>query len=135
MQDFKQIITKLTPLADVFTTLKEFAEPVAARDIAVADALGKVLAADINATPRPAQAIALTDGWAVSTADIADATSYATVTLDKNAIYLETCDEMPPGTETVCVVSIWLTSGSILRLMRPRLSTVGVKARPTPYFL
>lgn len=43
--------------------------------------------------------------------------------------------EMPPGTETVCVVSIWLTSGSILRLMRPRLSTVGVKARPTPYFL
>ena len=43
--------------------------------------------------------------------------------------------ETPVLTETVFVVSIWLTSGSIFRLIRPRLSTVGVKANPTPYFL
>ena len=30
---------------------------------------------------------------------------------------------------------IWLTSGSIFMLIRPRPSTVGVNARPTPYFL
>ena len=41
----------------------------------------------------------------------------------------------PVLTEIVCVVSIWLTSGSIFRLIRPRLRTVGVKANPTPYFL
>ena len=33
------------------------------------------------------------------------------------------------------VGSIWLTSGSIFRLITPSPSTVGVKARPTPYFL
>lgn len=128
MQDFKQIITKLTPLADVFTTLKEFAEPVAARDIAVADALGKVLAADINATPRPAQAIALTDGWAVSTADIADATSYATVTLDKNAIYLETGDEMPPGTDAILPPDAVVVRGSSIEAVAGIASGEGVLA-------
>ncbi len=43
--------------------------------------------------------------------------------------------ETPLLTVTVCVVSIWLTSGSIFRLIRPLPSTVGVKASPTPYFL
>ena len=33
------------------------------------------------------------------------------------------------------VVSIWLTSGSIFRLITPSPRTVGVKARPTPNFL
>ena len=33
------------------------------------------------------------------------------------------------------VGSIWLTSGSIFRLITPSPSTVGVKASPTPYFL
>ena len=33
---------------------------------------------------------------------------------------------------TVWLMSSWLTSGSIFRLIRPPLSTVGVKARPTP---
>ena len=45
---------------------------------------------------------------------------------------------MSPGTEvpatvTVWVVSISLTSGLITRLIRPSLSTVGVKDSPTPY--
>ena len=38
-------------------------------------------------------------------------------------------------TVIVVVGSIWLTSGSIFRLITPSPSTVGVKARPTPYFL
>ena len=38
-------------------------------------------------------------------------------------------------TRIAVVGSIWLTSGSILRLITPSPSTVGVKARPTPYFL
>ena len=37
-----------------------------------------------------------------------------------------------PATVTGWLMSSWLTSGSILRLIRPPPSTVGVKARPTP---
>lgn len=101
MQGFKQIITKLTPLADVLTMLKELADPVAARDIAVGDAVGKVLAMEVKATSRPVRAVALTDGWAVSAADVADASGYATVTLGKNSVCVETGDDMPPGTDAV----------------------------------
>jgi molybdopterin biosynthesis enzyme len=128
MQHFKQIIPKLTPLADVFRTLTEFAEPVAARDIAVADALGKVLAADINATPRPARAMALADGWAVSAADIADASGYATVTLGKNAIYLETGDEMPPSTDAILPPDAVVVRGSSIEAVASVASGDGVLA-------
>ena len=38
---------------------------------------------------------------------------------------------MPPVV-TLTVVSIWLTSGRTLRLMRPSLNTVGVKSSLTP---
>ena len=37
-----------------------------------------------------------------------------------------------PAIVTVLLVSIVLTSGLITRLIRPSLSTVGVKDRPTP---
>ena len=40
-----------------------------------------------------------------------------------------------PAICTGLLVSSWLTSGSIFMLIRPPPSTVGVKARPTPYFL
>ena len=44
-------------------------------------------------------------------------------------------DPWPAATATELLTSMVDTSGSILRLIRPRLSTVGVKARPTPYRL
>ena len=37
-----------------------------------------------------------------------------------------------PATVTVLVVSIWLTSGLMTRLISPSRSTVGVNERPTP---
>ena len=40
--------------------------------------------------------------------------------------------EMPADRHRMWLESSWLTSGSIFRLIRPSLSTVGVKARPTP---
>ena len=43
--------------------------------------------------------------------------------------------EMPPAIDTECAGSSWLTFGLITMLIWPSLSTVGVKARPTPYFL
>src|SRR3984957_15689314 len=43
--------------------------------------------------------------------------------------------EMPAAIATEWVGSSWLTFGLMTRLMMPSRSTVGVKARPTPYFL
>src|SRR5579862_3986611 len=42
---------------------------------------------------------------------------------------------IPLLVDTECAGSSWLTFGLITMLIWPLLSTVGVKARPTPYFL
>src|SRR3984885_4162135 len=41
----------------------------------------------------------------------------------------------PPVIDTPWAGSSWLTFGLMMRLIWPSLSTVGVKDRPTPYFL
>lgn len=128
MQGIEQIITKLTPLADVFELLNEFAEPVAAQDIAVGDAVRKVLAADVKAASRPVRAVALTDGWAVSAADVADASSYSAVTLGKNATYVETGDDMPPGTDAVLSPDAVVMRGSSAEAVASVASGDGVLA-------
>lgn len=128
MQGTKQTITNLTPLADVFTTLKESANPVAARDIAIDDAMGKVLAADIKTASRPARAVALTDGWAVSAADVADASSYASIMLGKNSVCLETGDDMPPGTDAVLPSDAVVVHGASVEAVASVASGDGVLA-------
>jgi molybdopterin biosynthesis enzyme len=101
MPDSQQLITKLTPLADVFAMLNARTKPVAPRDVAVADAVGCVLAADVTAATRPARATALTDGWAVTAADVADASGYAPVPLATVPARVETGDELPRGADAV----------------------------------
>lgn len=101
MPNSQQLITKLTPLADVFAMLNARTKPVAPRDVAVADAVGCVLAADVTAATRPARATALTDGWAVTAADVADASGYAPVPLASVPTRVETGDELPRGADAV----------------------------------
>jgi molybdopterin biosynthesis enzyme len=101
MPDSQQLITKLTPLADVFAMLNAMAKNVAPRDVAVVDAVGCVLAADVTAATRPARATALTDGWAVTAADVADASGYAPVPLATVPARVETGDELPRGADAV----------------------------------
>jgi molybdopterin biosynthesis enzyme len=101
MPEPRQVITKLTPLADVFAMLNATAKPVAPRDVAVVDAVGCVLAADVTAATRPARAMALSDGWAVTAADVADASGYAPVPLATVPARVETGDELPRGADAV----------------------------------
>ena len=77
-----QRLSRLTPLTAALACLDGLAQPVAPRDIELAAAAGRVLAADATAaTPVPATAIALRDGWAVQSDVVHDAGSYAPVTL------------------------------------------------------
>src|SRR5258708_35763962 len=69
-------------IGEVGCGLHESTRPVAPREAAVADAEGRVLAADAGVTaPRPAAPVALIDGWAVRADAIADASAYAPVLL------------------------------------------------------
>ena len=61
-----QTISKLTPLADVLLTVDAEVKPVTPRTVEVFAATGRALAADALAPSRPASALALQDGWALS---------------------------------------------------------------------
>ncbi|MGE0279292.1 MAG: molybdopterin-binding protein [Rhizobiaceae bacterium] len=101
MPDSKQIITKLTPLAGALAAFDRLATPVAARDVAIADAADGVLAADVRAANRPTRPTALHDGWAVAAADVADASGYAPVPLPRVPARVEIGDELPSAADAV----------------------------------
>src|ERR1700730_18391410 len=58
-----QRIERLMPLADVLTRIDASVEPVAPRELNVGDALGRTLAADVQAGPHPRVPLALRDGF------------------------------------------------------------------------
>ena len=78
-----QRISSLTPIAQVLARVAALARPVAPREVALADAEGRVLAEDVGVkAPWPAAPTALQDGWAVRAELVADAGPYAPVLLD-----------------------------------------------------
>jgi molybdopterin molybdotransferase len=73
----RQRIARLTPLEQVTRRIAECVTPVAASDIKAAAAMGATLAYDIAvADPRPAEPLALIDGWAVHAELTAHAEAY-----------------------------------------------------------
>ena len=97
-----QRISSLTPIAQVLARVEALAKPVAPREAAVADAEGRVLAADAVATaPRPTGPVALWDGWAVLGDQVADAGPYAPMPLGCVPSWVNAGDMLPAGTDTV----------------------------------
>jgi len=97
-----QRITTLTPIGDVLARVADLARPVAPREVAVADAEGRVLARDIAAAMAwPEAPVALIDGWAVRAERIADAGPYAPVLLDAAPHWVDAGVPLPPQADAV----------------------------------
>jgi molybdopterin molybdotransferase len=97
-----QRIGKLTALADALATIEALARPVEPRDLDIAAAFGRVLAADVHAAAaRPATALALRDGWAVNSGETVDAGSYAPTLLSAPPQRVDAGEPLPPGADAV----------------------------------
>src|SRR5262245_37094007 len=73
-----QRITRLTPLAEGLAAIDALVHPVEPKEVDIGLAAGRILAADIKAPAKsPLVALALRDGWAVSSGETIDAGSYA----------------------------------------------------------
>jgi molybdopterin molybdotransferase len=97
-----QRISGLTPLGDVLARVAALAQLVAPREIVVAEAEGRVLAADVRAaTPWPPAPVALTDGWAVRADAVADAGPYAPMPLSVAPAWVNAGDALPPDGDAV----------------------------------
>jgi molybdopterin biosynthesis enzyme len=124
-----QRIARLTPLGDVLTLIDEMARPVAAQQMAVSRAVGRVLAEDVTApSARPETAIAIRDGWAVLSADIVDASATAPVPLMQAPAWLETGDPLPGHADAVAPFDAVVWHGSIAEAVAPAVPGEGVLA-------
>ena len=96
-----QRIARLAPLKEVLAQV-ELARPVVPRDVALDEALGCVLATDVTALEsRPAQPVALTDGWAVRAELVQDAGAYSPVPLSPSLAWVEVGDRLPLHMDTI----------------------------------
>ena len=97
-----QRISSLTPIAQVLARVAVLAQPVGPREVALPDAEGRVLSADISVDrPWPATAIALADGWAVHSDRVADAGPYAPMPLHPAPERVDAGNVLPRDTDAV----------------------------------
>jgi molybdopterin biosynthesis enzyme len=99
-----QTIAKLTPLADVLLTVDADVKPVTPRTIEVFAATGRALAAAVLAPARPASALALQDGWALSSDETLGAGGHAPSPLLRTPSRIEAGQALPAGTDSVAPI-------------------------------
>jgi molybdopterin biosynthesis enzyme len=96
-----QQMTRLTPLAEVTARIDALVKPIAPRRVAIAAAVGRVLAEDVVAAAAvPASARVMRDGFAVAAEALSDASSYTPVQFAPTQ-RVEIGEALPAGTDAV----------------------------------
>ena len=125
--DTTQRLAALTPIEAVLARVDALAMPVAPREAAVADAEGRVLAADVVVrAPFPPTAIALRDGWAVRAESVADAGPYMPVPIAPMRI--DAGATMPADTDAVLPRDAVKVAGTRAEALAPVTAGDGVLA-------
>jgi molybdopterin biosynthesis enzyme len=115
-----QRIARLTPLADVLASFDLSLGPVAPREEAVADAVGRTLAADIIvAAGHPARPLALRDGFALRAELTADAGSYAPALLLPPPVRVDVGEALPAGADAVAAIETVQMRGTRAEALAP----------------
>lgn len=124
-----QHIGRLTPLADMLGAIAR-CEPAEARDVAIAEALGCVLAGDVvSKCEMPAADTALRDGWAVHSEATRDAGPYSPMPLDPPPQQVDAFTPLPAGTDAVAPHDAITMTGGHLQIAAPVPPGEGVLPR------
>jgi molybdopterin molybdotransferase len=113
------------PLSAVLARIDAMVATVAPREVLPCAAVGKVMAGDVKGTMRPQTAVALRDGWAVSSTLIQDASSYAPVPLPV-AVRVDAGEAMPAGTDAVAEIDAIVLADGHAQAIAPVTSGEGV---------
>lgn len=115
-----QRLSRLVPLHEVYARIDAFVQPVTPREEPVWQALGHVLARDVEvADPVPPHPRALRDGWAVAADRLADAGPYAPVALEPPPVWVECGERMPAGTDAVLAPDAVASTAGSLEALAP----------------
>ncbi len=97
-----QRITQLTPVSEVFARIDALVGPVSPREAGAGAARDRILAeAVVLSAGRPAVALALRDGWAVSSDALADASSYTPMPLPAVPARVDVGEALPGTADAV----------------------------------
>src|SRR4051812_29527916 len=108
-----QRIGKLIPLADALATIRALARPVDPKEVEIAAAVGRVLAANVHAAAaHPVAPLALHDGWAVRSGETVDAGSYAPALLSAVPQRVDAGEPLPAGADAVAPLDSIALRGS-----------------------
>ena len=121
-----QRISRLTPLRAILALIELRVSPVKARKCATATAAGFTLADDIVTAERPIAPIALSDGFAVEAAAVADAGPYAPAFLALAAAMGRSRRVLPSGTDAVAPLDAVMQRGERVEIIAPVVTGQGV---------
>jgi molybdopterin molybdotransferase len=108
----RQIITRLTPLAELLAIVDAQVKPVAPRNVDLDTAFGTTLAADVIAPVRPKTPIAILDGWALAAETTIGAGGYSPMLLPAVPPRVDVGQPMPPGADCVAPLdAVKVTAG------------------------
>jgi molybdopterin molybdotransferase len=118
---------RLAPLQEIYAGIDALAMPVAPREVDLAHALGRVLAADAAApTPVPVTAIAMRDGWAIRADVVSDAGPYAPIPLSPT--WVDTGEPLPHDADAVLLPDAVAARGDTAEALVPAVAGEGVLA-------
>jgi molybdopterin molybdotransferase len=123
--EINQRIDRLTPLADVLDRVAAAVVPVAPREVSVAAAVGRVLAADVGGGVHPWVPLALRDGWAVASDLTVDASSYAPLPL-ADPVPVALGAPMPAGADAVAPLDLVEIRAGRAHILAPVCAGEGV---------
>ena len=114
-----QKISRLTPIADVLLMIDAEVKAVTPRTIDVSAGVGRTLAVDASAPARPAAALALQDGWALSADETIGAGGYAPSPLVRTPSRIEAGQALPAGTDSVAPIDTVKVAGGLAEALMP----------------
>jgi molybdopterin biosynthesis enzyme len=121
-----QRISRLMPLHAVLSLIAARVDAVKVRKCETAAAAGLTLADDIVTAERPTTSIALSDGFAVETAAVADAVPYAPALLASLPPWVDAGQAIPPGTDAVAPLDAITQRGDRVEAVAPVMPGQGV---------
>ncbi len=114
----RQRIDRLTPLDDVLSRMARLVGLVMPSEVRTAAAWGATLAEDVMSGERPAKALALIDGFAVSADLTIDASAYAPAIL-ADAKPVDAGEVMPPESDAVVPIEALALRNGVVEVLAP----------------
>ncbi len=124
--DGQQRLGRLTPLGDVLSLIETRVAPVVPTTRPLRQAGDFTLAEDVVAAAQPPRAIALRDGFPVDSAAVADAGSYAPVSLPLPWRRIDVGEPLPSGTDAVVPLDAAIQYSDRVEILAPVVAGEGV---------